>query len=406
MQKLNFIPIIVGTDINTYNVAISFHEQYGIHPILVGSAPLSFTEYSTIPGTIEYYPKLHEPTEFPKILAEVAQKYQQPGKKLLLIGTSDMYVRYIVENADFLRQYYVFNYPTLEIMNQLQYKKNFYQLCEELGVDYPRTSFFDCREITAPYHDDQVKYPLIIKPSNVVKYYDLHFEGKKKIYRVHSEEEVNRVLNLLHEAKYDDEVIIQEYIPGEDTDMWDGVLYANQAGKVKLVALGQVVLQEHTPTAIGNYTGIISRYNLPLMQKMQALLEKIGYTGFANFDLKYDKRDQKYKLFEINIRQGRSSYYITQTGHNMAALLVDDCVDQLDQPIEYNDKTFLFTIVPKKVLRDFVPDPQINQECRQLIKKKQWGNPLFYRGDKSSKRKLFLAARQLNYVRKYRNNKW
>lgn len=406
MADFNFIPIIVGTDLNTYNVAISFHEKYGIHPILIGSAPLSFTEYSTIPDKIDYYPELHQPSEFPKILEKVAKKYQTPGKKLLLIGTSDMYVRYIVENEAFLKQYYVFNYPSLKILNQLQYKKNFYQLCDQLGVDYPRTFFYDCRQIDVPFEDDQAQYPLIIKPSNVVKYYDLHFEGKKKVYRVNSKAEVETVLKRLHDANYDDEVIIQEYIPGEDTSMWDGVLYANTKGKVKLVALGQVVLQEHTPTAIGNYTAIISRYNLPLMQKMQGLLEKIGYTGFANFDIKYDERDHKFKLFEINIRQGRSSYYITQTGHNMAQLLVDDCVNQLDPPITYNERTFLFTIVPKVVLREFVADPKINRECRELIKQKRWGNPLFYRADKSLKRKLFLAARQLNYVKKYRNNKW
>lgn len=405
MQELNFIPIIVGTDLNTYNMAISFHEKYGIHPILVGSAPLSFTEYSTIPGKIEYYPKLHQPEEFPKILAEVAQKYAQPDKKLLLVGTSDMYVRYIVENSDFLRQYYVFNYPSLEVINKLQIKKNFYQLCDELGVDYPKTFFYDCAQNEQPFHEE-IMYPVVVKPSNVVKYYDMHFDGKKKVYRVNSEAEVNQVLTLLHNANYNDEAIIQEYIPGDDTYMFDGVLYANTKGKVELVALGQVVLQEHTPTAIGNLTAIISRYNLELMQKMQSLLEQIHYTGFANFDIKYDKRDHKFKLFEINIRQGRSSYYITQTGHNMAEYLVDDCVNHLDKETVYNDKTFLFTIVPKMVLHQFVTNTKINQECRQLIKNKQWGNPLFYRADKSFKRKLFLAARQTNYVRKYRNNKW
>lgn len=40
------------------------------------------------------------------------------------------------------------------------------------------------------------------------------------------------------------------------------------------------------------------------MLKIKNLLEGTGYSGWADCDLKYDKRDGKIKIFEINIRQG------------------------------------------------------------------------------------------------------
>jgi len=166
------------------------------------------------------------------------------------------------------------------------------------------------------------------------------------------------------------------------------------------------VLQEHTVTAIGNYTALITRYDKELMQKLQRFLEAVGYRGFANFDLKYDVRDGKFKVFEVNIRQGRSSYYTTATGHNMARYLVDDLIRGKEKELTYLNTEFLFSVVPKIVLKTFVDNPEINQEVRRLLRAGKWGNPLFYKGDKNRKRPFYMLARQINYYRKYKNNQW
>ena len=61
------------------------------------------------------------------------------------------------------------------------------------------------------------------------------------------------------------------------------------------------------------------------MTKVKNLLETIGYVGFSNFDIKYDIRDNRYKFFEINTRQGRSNYYVTGSGFNVARYCVEEC---------------------------------------------------------------------------------
>jgi len=402
MTKHPFIPVIIGTDINAYNMAISFHEEYNIKPILVGKEPLSFTSLSTITEKIELDVNFHEKETFLKLLKKVAEKYTEPGKKMILIGTNDAYVRMISENMDELKKDYVFNYIPESLMNTLLVKSNFYKLCAEHGIDTPTTFMYSCLENEE--FTEEMLYPVIVKPSNGVEYYLNSFPGQQKVYKVDSAEEVQAVIDKIKASGYKEDLIIQDFIPGDDTYMFDSVVYMNSAGKAELVTFGQVVLQEHTVTAIGNYTAVITRFNEELMMKLKGFLEDINYVGFANFDLKYDERDGKFKVFEVNIRQGRSSYYITQCGHNMAKYFVDDLIYQKQKPLTLLNEEFLFTVVPKIVLKKFVTNKAINAEVRSLLKAKKFGNPLFYKKDRSFKRKLYLFARQINYYKKYKNN--
>ncbi|KAA0957926.1 carboxylate--amine ligase [Planococcus sp. ANT_H30] len=402
--KHPFLPIIIGTDMNAYNMAISFHEAYGIKPILVGKEHLSFTSLSSITETIEIRSGLADDSQFANILIEVARKYRAPGKTLLLIGTNDLYVRLIIENAKILREHYVFNYINEDLMNQLQVKANFYELCKVHGIDTPTTFFYSCN--SNKLFEEEMMFPVIIKPSNGIEYSRNKFEGQQKVYKVESPKEMHNVIQQIKTGGYRDELIIQDYIPGDDTFMWDSVIYANSKGKTQLVTFAQVVLQEHTVTAIGNYTALITRFDKDVMVKLQNFLEAVGYNGFANFDLKYDSRDNTFKVFEVNIRQGRSSYYVTALGHNMAEYFVDDLIYHTEKPITYLNEDFLFTVVPKAVLRNFVANKAVLKDIKRLIKKGQYGNPLFYKQDKHLKRKIYLLARQVNYYKKYKNNQW
>ena len=404
MNNQPFIPIIIGTDMNAYNMAISFHEEYNIKPILVGKEEMSFTKWSSVIEHIEIQPNLWDKTAFVQVLSEVAKKYKTTDKQLLLIGTNDFYVRLIIENADALKKLYVFNYMSEELMNNLLVKSNFYKLCEEHGIDAPKTYYYSCAKKAAFTED--VLYPLIIKPSNGVMYYKNKFPGQQKVYRVESKAELDDVLEKVNASGYTEDLIIQDYIPGDDTYMWDSVFYVSSKGEAQLSTLAQVVLQEHTVTAIGNYTALITRYNEELMKKLQHFLEAVGYVGFANFDLKFDERDGKFKVFEVNIRQGRSSYYTTALGHNMARYFVDDVIYQKEKALTLLNEHYLFTVVPKIVLKKFVENEEIQREVRVLLNSGKWGNPLFYKGDKHLTRKLFLVARQFNYYKKYKNNNW
>ena len=114
------------------------------------------------------------------------------------------------------------------------------------------------------------------------------------------------------------------------------------------------------------------------------MLEGLHFTGFSNFDIKYDQRDGKYKAFEINCRQGRSNYYVTGAGHNIARLLVEDRIQHQELPFLITSNRSLWRMVPQKVAFDFTPK-RYHQEMKALIRAGADSHSLVYGRDAALK---------------------
>ena len=404
---MNYDVLIIGTDINAYYMARCYHELYNKKVDMIGAKEMSFTSLSDIIN-LKIVPNLHDTKTFIKTLVNYA-KERKDVEKLILVGTNDHYVRLIVENREILSQYYLFNYPSLDIINDVLVKDNFYEKFKDTDLDLPKTFIYDCQN--PEDFDDSFMYPLILKPGNGVKYYDHPFEGMSKVYKVKNKDELNEVINRITDSGYDDKLIIQEFIPGDDSALYDSILYANSEGKVELVTFAQIGLQEHTHTGVGNLTVLVNGYdehgiNDEIVNKLKNTLESIGYTGFAEFDLKYDYRDGKYKVFEINPRQARSSYYLCALGHNLIKYLVDDLIhNERKETTILRDKMVL-SFVPKYVMLKYITNPKLKNEIKECLKSGKFCNPLDYKKDKNFKRKIYLMLRKVRYVQKYRKPTW
>ena len=135
---------------------------------------------------------------------------------------------------------------------------------------------------------------------------------------------------------------------------------------------------------------------------MKDFLESINYVGYANFDFKLDKKTNTYKLFEINIRQGRSSSFTTVAGCNLTKYVVDDFIYDKDMETEYLKNDYLWTIVPKGVIFKYLKNEKLKKLVKKLYQEKKVRNILFYKKDFSFKRYYFLTLRTLNYYNKYK----
>ena len=395
-QEKKFIPLLFAGDINVYSVARAFHELYGIKPYVFGkylSGPCADT-------AIMHYvanPKIDEQDTFLSVITKFAKEHK--NETILALGCGDSYVQLLSQNKELFPENIIAPYIDIDLMNDLIHKEKFYAMCERMGVDYPDT--FVYRREMGEATELPFAGPYIIKPSNGIEYWRFPFSTQKKVYKEDSLADLNRVLSDIYNAGYTDSVIIQNFIPGDDTFMRVLTCYSDRQGIVKLMCLGHVLLEEHTPHGIGNHAVILTERNEELEEQFRKLLDGMGYVGFSNFDIKYDQRDGKYKVFEINTRQGRSNYYVTGAGANIAQYVVEDRI--YGNPIDFCsvDTDSLWMVVPKAVAFRYIKPPEYRKKMKALIAAGKLVNPLYYAADNAFARRMHLFKSQMGHYWKY-----
>lgn len=391
-----FVPLLFGGDINVYSVARAFHEAYGAISHAFGKYPSGPCTDSKI---IKYsaIEKIDEAEVFRRTVERFAAEHAED--RVLLIACGDSYAALASRFKDEFPSNVEAPYIDFELMKALTNKEKFYQLCGQRGIDYPRT--FVYRPEAGDDFGLPFEAPYIIKPADSVEYWRHPFAAQKKVFKAEDEAELRSILAQIRESGYREAVVIQEFIPGDDSFMRVLSCYSDRSGRVVLMCLGHVLLEEHTPHGIGNHAVIITRSDKVLMQRFRTLLDGLQYRGWSNFDIKYDSRDGKYKVFEINCRQGRSNYYVTGSGANLAEYLVKDIVDGKNLPFKIADEENLWLVVPRTVAFQYVNDEYAPQ-MKKLIGQGKVCNPLYYSEDRGFRRLLGLAKNMFGHFIKYR----
>lgn len=391
-----FKPLLFAGDINVYSVARAFHEAYGVISTVYGKYPTGPCMNSKI---IDYRPneKADEPEEFYRLVCEFAA--ENKDVTVILMGCGDSYVELAARFKPQLPENVIAPYISDELMNTLINKEKFYEFCERVGVDYPDT--FVHRKEMGKFFKLPFDGPFIIKPASGIEYWKHPYPTQKKVYKVDTLDELQSVLSDIYGSGYEESVIIQNFIPGDDSYMRVLTSYSDRNGRVVMMCLGHVLLEEHTPHGIGNHAVILTECDRQLMEKYRVLLEEMGYTGWSNFDIKFDSRDGKFKAFEINTRQGRSNYYVTGSGANVADYVVRDRLDEEDMELRLVDVDSLWMVVPHKVAYDYV-NPKYTAVMKKLVAEGKVCNPLYYDPDDSLKKKYAVTRNVMGHFVKYK----
>ena len=402
--RARLVPVCVGGDLLAYAYTREFHKEYGIRPIVLSSIDVritsssQFCDYRVVPG-------MNDEATAIEYLGALGRDLASQGKVGLVLGLADWQARVLSSHKEELSEWYVVPYIDFALLDEITQKRRFYELCEELGIPYPRTWYLPCPQEHEPLDTSQFPYPLIAKPSNSAAWDAIDFPGKKKIYEIETPDELTRAFEAVCASPYEHELIIQDFIPGGDDAIRSLTTFSDAQGRMRVVAGGRVALQDHSPLAIGNPVCILSEKVDAIVEGAERFLAHVGYRGYANFDIKYDERDGSYRFFEVNTRPGRNTYYVSLGGVSFVRPIVDEFVLGREVPYREAYDPFLYTIVPPVVVKRSVDDPALRDDVLAAYRDGRAHNPLDYPAD-GAKHKLWTKLYTQNQVRKFKKYLW
>jgi len=170
-----------------------------------------------------------------------------------------------------------------------------YTFCDTLGVPRPKT--IEIRTVEDIDAISEITYPVLIKPKTRMDekiniFRNLHLHDEQDL-STHKDTIKNFVLNGVS-------FIASEIIPGDGSNIYAYVGYRTRGGRILNEWTGKKLSQY--PDDFGIFSSASNQAPVEVLNLGRTLLNGMDLLGIAEPEFKYDARDGKYKLMEINLR--------------------------------------------------------------------------------------------------------
>ena len=215
----------------------------------------------------------------------------------ILIPTDDATAALVQEAAEQLQGIYRFPILPRGLVYRLSNKKELFFLCREYGHPVPETVFPQSRSEVREFLKKAV-FPFVLKGID-----DRIFLGQTKV-NMHIAQSADELLDCYDslEAQQQQNVMLQEYIPGDADSVWMFNGYFNEKSECLAGFTGRKLRQR--PLATGITTLGICLQNTTAEKPIRELLSSLGYRGIVDIGCRFDARDAQYKLLDVNPRIG------------------------------------------------------------------------------------------------------
>lgn len=236
-------------------------------------------------------PRQAPPEQVLELMHETVRRIGAP----ILIPVDDAGSVFVDEHVQELGDF-IFAHQPDGLARHLSSKHGMYELCQEQAVPTPRSAF-PTSESEAAELCELWEFPAVLKCINAG-------EAPEGSPRVAIASDRKQALDAYHAMEVIDapNVMFQEYIPGSPETVWmfNGYFDANSDCKVGFT--GKKIRQ--SPPYTGATTLGVCELNECVHETTLRFMKQIGYRGIVDMGYRFDERDGRYKLLDVNPRIG------------------------------------------------------------------------------------------------------
>lgn len=231
-------------------------------------------------------------------LSYLGRVADEVGGRPILLPVDDVGTMFVSDNEDRLAERFLFARQPPGLVRELSSKRGLHEL--SLRVDLPTPGvFFPARREDVERFAATAAFPIVAKsmdPEVLVRRRRGH-----SVYIADGPEELFAYYDLVEEED-EPNLMLQEYIPGGPETVWMFNGYFDGSSRCLTGFTGQKLRQY--PPYTGMSTLAVLRENPEVLLLTERLMSAIGYRGIVDMGYRFDARDGRYKLLDVNPRVG------------------------------------------------------------------------------------------------------
>lgn len=227
-----------------------------------------------------------------RALERFAERAHTPPALFL---TSDALIERLLPFGDRLAASFRLTTPLGDVTASMLDKRRFHALCERIAEPTARTVFGatvdDIDEVARG-----LRYPAIIKPA-----FSHHLAGflrGRKVFEAPDAAALTEAFRAM--ARVDDDLVVQEVIPGPDDAIWIAAAYVGPDGRLEALFTGRK-LRQFRPR-FGSASLAVSERDVEVATRCATFLRASKFRGLCGLEFKRDARDGTLRMIEVNAR--------------------------------------------------------------------------------------------------------